>query len=178
MSRDVKMYIVGVTKEGKVKELAMSNSYLGIFKEISSDLQNQEVFNINIDMIRTHFRLKDKEYTEYEVYDINSLKAVRNLIEKNIQKYKDQEKEVKEFLKAYYAGGKYNSEIEEGLLDQLSTIQGCISEDDGDGNSWDCNQATLLKEVNWFINGLDFYNHCFVNEDEIKDLYFVLEWSW
>lgn len=178
MSRDVKMYIVGVTKERKAKELAASDNYLGVFKVIATDLQNQQVFDDNTEKIKTYFNSKNQEYSEYEIYNLDSLKAIKKILEKNIQRYKDQEQEVKEFLKAYYAGGKYNSEIEENLLDQLNTIQGCISEDDSDGNSWDYNQTSLLKEVNWIINGLDFYNRCFVNEDEIKDLYFVLEWSW
>lgn len=153
MSSTFGMKIVRQTRNGKFEKLCA----LDCFNKIKNIIDYMEDFTISYPDELKKF-MQDKE-PSYQVFNINSFKQFVNLADNNIEDYKKRIAELKENLKAYYQGGKYCSEIEEELREEISTYEELIKEE-GKENSYD---------DNWYFNRQ-------VGLDIIEDINFVSEY--
>ena len=167
MSVDYRMKIIRFKNGNKEPEILCEVEDYNKIKSMIDDLEEAYNYPDSLDKL-----LKKDEY----FYKIITLDNIRSLIQKkkaDIEKCKDKIAEIKENLKAYYAGGKHCPEIEEDLREELSIYEECINPDSEEDNDIWCLRVaeTVENDIIFVSEYLKPLNY----DDKENGLYMILE---
>lgn len=169
MSVDYGMKIIRYKNENKEPEILCEVGEYNKIKSIVEDLE--ETYNYP-DSLNN---LLDKKEYFYKLVTLDNIKSLIQKKKADIEKCKDKIVEIKENLKAYYAGGKHCPEIEEDLREELSIYKECIDPDSEEDNDiWSLKVAETIENdmifVSEYLKPLNY-------DDKENGLYMILEGS-